>query len=388
MTTDPFENEFAACPDRKGTGSEKWDRWGGQDVLPMWVADMDFCTPREILDAIHQRTQHGVFGYTHEPPGFADALANHLQRQHSWNIDPSRVIATPGVVTGLAMTARLLSQPDDEILTFTPVYPPFLSLPGMGNRRCVRIPLIQKETTWDIDWETFKASITPRAKIFWLCHPHNPTGLVFTKENLLRIADICEEHRITVVSDEIWSDLIIDPQCTHIPFASLHHDATKHAITLVAPSKTWNLAGLGCAAAILPSHTRRKQWIASGGGLVPMINPLGYAAAEAAWNYGDAWRQKLLTVLRTHHTMIQSVIHDIAGLSCIPAQATYLSWIDCRPTPVKNPMEACIRAGLGPSDGHDFGAPGFIRLNIACPTARLEDALDRLKQAFRTPFHS
>ncbi|MEO1992718.1 MAG: PatB family C-S lyase [Pirellulales bacterium] len=388
MTTDPFENEFAACPDRKGTGSEKWDRWSGQDVLPMWVADMDFCTPREILDAIHQRTQHGVFGYTHEPPGFADALANHLQRQHSWNIDPSRVIATPGVVTGLAMTARLLSQPDDEILTFTPVYPPFLSLPGMGNRRCVRIPLIQKETTWDIDWETFKASITPRAKIFWLCHPHNPTGLVFTKENLLRIADICEEHRITVVSDEIWSDLIIDPQCTHIPFASLHHDATKHAITLVAPSKTWNLAGLGCAAAILPSHTRRKQWIASGGGLVPMINPLGYAAAEAAWNYGDAWRQKLLTVLRTHHTMIQSVIHDIAGLSCIPAQATYLSWIDCRPTPVKNPMEACIRAGLGPSDGHDFGAPGFIRLNIACPTARLEDALDRLKQAFRTPFHS
>lgn len=388
MTTDPFENEFAACPDRKGTGSEKWDRWSGQDVLPMWVADMDFCTPREILDAIHQRTQHGVFGYTHEPPGFADALANHLQRQHSWNIDPSRVIATPGVVTGLAMTARLLSQPDDEILTFTPVYPPFLSLPGMGNRRCVRIPLIQKETTWDIDWETFKASITPRAKIFWLCHPHNPTGLVFTKENLLRIADICEEHRITVVSDEIWSDLIIDPQCTHIPFASLHHDATKHAITLVAPSKTWNLAGLGCAAAILPSHTRRKQWIASGGGLVPMINPLGYAAAEAAWNYGDAWRQKLLTVLRTHHTMIQSVIHDIAGLSCIPAQATYLSWIDCRPTPVKSPMEACIRAGLGPSDGHDFGAPGFIRLNIACPTARLEDALDRLKQAFRTPFHS
>ena len=388
MTTDPSSYEFAACPDRQGTGSEKWDRWPEQDVLPMWVADMDFCTPPEVLDAIHQRTQHGVFGYTHEPPGFADALANHLQHHHAWNIDPSSVIATPGVVTGLAITARLLSQPDDEILTFTPVYPPFLSLPGMANRRCVQIPFIQKETTWDIDWETFKAAITPRAKILWLCHPHNPTGSVFTKENLLQIADICEEHRITVVSDEIWSDLIVDPQCTHIPFASLCHAAAKNAITLVAPSKTWNLAGLGCAAAILPSHTSRKQWITSGGGLVPMINPLGYAAAEAAWNYGHAWRQRLLTVLRMHHMMIQSAVHDISGLSCIPAQATYLSWIDCRATHVQNPMHACIQAGLGPSDGREFGAPGFIRLNIACPTARLEDALDRLKQAFHTPSHS
>ena len=151
MTTDPSSYEFAACPDRQGTGSEKWDRWPEQDVLPMWVADMDFCTPPEVLDAIHQRTQHGVFGYTHEPPGFADALANHLQHHHAWDIDPSSVIATPGVVTGLAITARLLSQPDDEILTFTPVYPPFLSLPGMANRRCVQIPFIQKETTWDID---------------------------------------------------------------------------------------------------------------------------------------------------------------------------------------------------------------------------------------------
>jgi cystathionine beta-lyase len=256
--TSPAHSDFDDCPDRRGTGSEKWDLWAGEDVLPLWVADMDFQSPDVVLDAIRTRVDHGVFGYTHEPPDFAPALADHLRRLHGWEIDPALVVATPGVVTGLAITARLLAEPDDEILTFTPVYPPFLTLPGLAGRRCMRLPLVPAGDTWTIDWDAIAAAITPRTKLFWLCHPHNPTGTVFSRGDLLRLADLCERHGITMVSDEIWADLVLDEHLGHVPFASLDHPAAKRAITLVAPSKTWNLAGLGCAAAIVPDATTKK----------------------------------------------------------------------------------------------------------------------------------
>jgi cystathionine beta-lyase len=379
---EPVDAAFADCPDRRGTGSEKWDRYAGRDVLPMWVADMDFRSPPEVLAAIHERVEHGVFGYTHEPPGFAAALAAHLESLHGWRIDPEWVVGTPGVVTGLALTARLLAEPDDEILSFTPVYPPFLFLPGMAGRRLVRVPLAAADTTWRIDWDAADGAVTPRSKIIWLCHPHNPTGTVFSRQDLLRLAEFAERHRLTVVSDEIWSDLVLDEDRPHVPFASLDHPAARRAVTLTAPSKTWNLAGLGCAAAILPDAALRRRWRPAGGGLVPMVNPLGYAAAEAAWRLGDDWRRRLIVLLRRHSTLVGDAVARIPGLSCIPPAATYLAWIDCRGTGVADPQAACERAGLGPSDGREFGLPGFIRLNLACPTGRLEEALRRLETAF------
>jgi cystathionine beta-lyase len=409
---------FAACPDRRGTGSEKWDRWAGRDVLPVWVADMDFLAADVILEAIRDRVAHGVFGYTHEPPGFAPALAGHLAAVHGWTIDPECVVGTPGVVTGLALTARLLSEPDDEILTLTPVYPPFLFLPGLAGRRVVRAPLAQlpvdkalhglcpldrpqetprvswvdsprivlaqSSTAWSIDWEALAAAVTSRTKLLWLCHPHNPTGTVFSHAELGRLAEFAARHRLAVVSDEIWSDLVLDADRPHVPFASLDHPVARAAITLTAPSKTWNLAGLGCAAAIVPDAAVRRHWRKAGGGLVPMVNPLGYAAAEAAWRHGETWRQNLLALLRLHRDLVQTAVANIPGLSCVPAQATYLAWIDCRGTGVADPQAACEAAGLGPSDGREFGTPGFIRLNTACPTPRLEEALARLSRAFAT----
>jgi cystathionine beta-lyase len=382
MASPAADNPFASCPDRRGTGSEKWDRWAGRDVLPLWVADMDFRAPDVVLDALHSRVGDGVFGYTNPPPGFAPALADHLLKRHGWTIDPETVVATPGVVTGLAITARLLTQPDDEILTFTPVYPPFLTLPALAGRRCTRVPLTQSTATWQIDWDALAAAISPRTKLFWLCHPHNPTGTVFSPPDLLALADLCERHGITIISDEIWADLVLDAEARHVPFASLDHPAARRAITLVAPSKTWNLAGLGCAAAIVPEPAHRRQWRAAGGGLVPMITPLGYAAAEAAWRHGDPWRRELIGLLRRHHALAAAAVARIPGLAMVPAQATYLAWIDCRGTAAADPQAACEAAGLGPSDGRDFGAPGFIRLNLACPTDRLEEALRRLARAF------
>jgi iduronate 2-sulfatase len=379
------DDPFASCPDRHGTGSEKWDRYAGRDVLPMWVADMDFPAPAEVLAALHDRVDHGVFGYTHEPPGFRAALAAHLDRRHGWQVDPERIVATPGVVTGLAITARLLTEHGEEILTFTPVYPPFLSLPGLAERRCVRVPLVQEAARWAIDWDALDAALTPRSKLLWLCHPHNPTGTVFRRADLVRIADVAVRHGITVVSDEIWSDLLLDEDHggeRHVPFASLDHPAARTAVTLVAPSKTWNLAGLGCAAAILPEPEMRRRWRIAGAGLVPMVNPLGYAAAIAAWTHGETWRRRLVDVLRRHRSLVQETVAATPGLACVPAEATYLAWIDCRATGSADPQAACEAAGLGPSDGREFGAPGFVRLNTGCPTPRLEEALRRLRRAF------
>jgi cystathionine beta-lyase len=379
------DEPFASCPDRRATGSEKWDRYAGRDVIPAWVADMDFPAPAEVLAAIHARVAHGVFGYTHEPPGFREGLAAHLLRRHGWPVDPARIVATPGVVTGLAITARLLAEEHDEILTFAPVYPPFLTLPGLAGRRCVRVPLVQTPARWSIDVPALEAAISPASKLLWLCHPHNPTGTVFRREDLLRIADVTHRHGIRVVSDEIWSDLLLDEDHDgprHVPFASLDHPAAAAAITLVAPSKTWNLAGLGCAAAILPDAALGKRWRSAGGGLVPMVNPPGYAAAIAAWEHGDPWRRRLVDLLRRHRTLVHEAVAGIPGLACVPAEATYLAWIDCRGSGVADPQAACEAAGLGPSDGRDFGAPGFIRINVACPSDRLVEALARLRRAF------
>jgi cystathionine beta-lyase len=375
---------FATCPDRRGTGAEKWDRWGGRDVIPTWVADMDFPSPPEVLRAVHARVDHGVFGYTHDPPGFAPALADHLARLHGWQVDPARIIGTPGVVTGLALAARLCADPDAGIVTFTPVYPPFLSLPARAGRRTIPVPLLQDSAAWSIDCDALERAAAGAA-LLWLCHPHNPTGTVFGRAELLRIADIAERHALTVVSDEIWSDLVLDEYLLHVPFASLDHPAARRAITLTAPSKTWNLAGLACAAAILPDPSWRSRWRPAGGGLVPMVNPLGYAAAEAAWREGDPWRRRLLAVLRHHRDLVGRTVAALPGLTCVPAQATYLAWIDCRSSGVADPQAACEAAGIGPSDGREFGTPGFLRLNTACPTARLEEILRRLAAAFAAP---
>jgi cystathionine beta-lyase len=377
---------FSSCPDRRGTGSEKWDRWAGRDVLPVWVADMDFPAADVILAAIRGRVDHGVFGYTHDPPGFAPALAAHQLARHGWSIDERHVVGTPGVVTGLATTARLLAAADDEILTFTPVYPPFLSLPGLAGRRVTRVPLVQHATAWAIDWDALAAAVTPHSKVFWLCHPHNPTGTVWARADLERLAEFAARHGLAVVSDEIWADLVLDEEAgvRHVPFASLDHPAARAAITLTAPSKTWNLAGLACAAAIVPDAMLRKRWRAAGGGLVPMVNPLGYAAAEAAWRHGDPWRRELIAVLRRHRDLVQQAVATIPGLTAVPAQATYLAWIDCRGTGVSDPQAACEAAGLGTSDGREFGGSGFVRVNTACPTPRLQEALARLACAFAT----
>jgi len=397
----PKQPPFADCPDRHHTGAEKWDRYAdrrsadGREIIPFWVADMDFRSPECVLEAIRRRTDHAVFGYTHDTPGFACSLTDHLHRQHGWAIDPAWVIGVPGIVSGLAVTARLLTAPGDGIASFTPVYPPFLFLPRLADRRSVQLPLVadMQAGRWSIDWDDLEQTLAgdPTITLFWLCQPHNPTGTVFSHDDLLRLADAAERHNLTIISDEIWCDLVLDEDSPHIPFASLDHPAARRAITFVAASKTWNIAGLGCAAAIVPNERLRKNWRAAGGGLVPMVNPLGYAASEAAWREGDPWRLDLIDLLRTHRRLALDTVAELPGISCIAPQSTYLLWLDChtwaaaQPPGRADPQRACEAAGIGPSDGREFGSPGCLRLNLGCPTSRLEEGLRRLRQAFSPP---
>jgi len=360
--------------DRRGTGSEKWEHWAGRDILPMWVADMDFGAPPCVLDALRARLDHGILGYTRTMPSFAKALASWLERRHGWCIDPSWVVASPGMVVAMDQAARILGEPGSDGLVLTPIYPPFLRAPGHAGRRCVRVPLDGSS----IDWTALERAATPAAKVLWLCSPHNPTGRVWTRDELERLADFAQRHGLHVVSDEAWMDLVLEPGCRHLPFASLPGEAAARSITILAPSKTFNVPGLSCAAVVIPDPTLRAAFTKADLGLVPWPNLMGLIAAEAAWTHGDAWLEALLLQLRTNRDQVHAAVNACPGLSTRLPQATYLTWIDCTARAWPDPAAHFESGGLGLSDGKPFGAPGFVRLNYGCTQATLAEGLRRL----------
>lgn len=367
-----------ACPPRAGTASEKWERWPGRDVLPMWVADMDLPAPPCVLDALRARLDHGVLGYTRTMPSFAAALAGWLQRRHGWEIDPGWALAAPGMVVAMNQAARILGEPGADGIVLTPIYPPFLRAPGHGGRRCVQVPLTAAA---GIDWEALERAADGPGRVLWLCSPHNPTGRVWTRDELQRLAELVLRRGLHVVSDEAWMDLVLEPGARHIPFASLAPEIAARTVTIVAPSKTFNLPGLSCAAVIIPDPRLRAAYRGADQGLVPWPNLMGLAAAEAAWTRGDAWLDALLPALRANRDRAHAAINAVPGLASALPQATYLTWIDCRARAWDDPAQVFERGGLGLSDGRPFAGPGFVRLNAACPASTLDEGLRRLRAA-------
>ncbi len=364
--------------DRRNTGSEKWERWAGRDVLPMWVADMDFAAPPCVLDALHSRLEHGVLGYTRTMPSFGLALAGWLERRHGWRIDPGWVLSAPGMVVAMDQAARILGEPGSDGLVLTPIYPPFLRAPGHAGRRCVRVPLAGGA----IDWDALERAATPSAKVLWLCSPHNPSGRVWTRAELERLGAFVLTHDLHVVSDEAWMDLVLEPGCRHIPFATLSPALAARAITILAPSKTFNIPGLSCAAVVIPDANLRAAYAKADLGLVPWPNLLGLTAAESAWNHGDAWLDSvLLPQLRANRDTVHAAVNALPGLSSRLPEATYLTWIDCTARGWDDPAAVCEAAGLGLSDGRPFEGPGCVRLNYGCPAATLAEGLRRLRLA-------
>ena len=376
--------DFDTPVNRDGTGSLKWDRYKGRDIIPLWVADMDFRSPPAVVEALKARADHGVFGYTTPPEELIETIIEMLLREYSWSVEPSWLVWLPGLVTGLNVMCRSMGKDTDEVISAVPVYPPFLSAPELGQKRLITTPLVQEGGRDVFDFDLFEAALTKRTGLFLLCNPHNPVGRVFIREELVRLTEICEKRDVVICSDEIHCDLVLDVDKKHIPVATLGEDIARRTVTLMAPSKTYNIPGLGCSFAIIPDPDLRKSFLKAMEGIVPHINTFGYTGALAAYRDGGSWHEELLDYLRTNRDMVSRWVEETGGLSMNHVEATYLAWIDMKETGLLDPVRVFEEAGVGLSDGAYFGSPGFVRLNFGCPRSTLIKALERMKKALRS----
>ena len=375
--------DFDAPIDRRGVPGDKWGRFDGRDVLPLWVADMDFAAPPAVIDALRRRIDHGVFGYADAWPGLNAAVVDGIARDHAWRIDAEWLVWLPGVVTGFNLACRAVGDAGDEVFTATPIYPPFLTAPANSDRRLVTCPLTCAGGRWEWDRAAVEAALSPRTRLLMLCNPHNPVGRVFDDDELRWFAGLAERHDATICSDEIHCGLVLDRETPHVPIATLDAAIARRTITLMAPSKTWNIPALYCAFAVIPDERLRQRFRHAMRGIVPHPNVLGMVATEAAYRDGGPWRMALLDYLRGNRDLVMAAIERMPGLAAARPQATYLAWIDCRGAGVDKPAEFFEVAGVGLSDGAPFGMPGFARLNFGCTRALLDDALTRMWQALR-----
>jgi cystathionine beta-lyase len=379
-----ISTDFDEIIDRSGTSSEKWQRYRGRNIIPLWVADMDFRSPPAIIESLQRRVSHGIFGYTTPPEELVEAVSVSLLEEFGWPVDREWIVWLPGLVTGLNVACRAVGRDGDDVLTSTPVYPPFFSAPRHSLRNPVTVPLTVKGERWTLDFDGLEKSLTPRTRLLLLCNPHNPVGRAYEREELSFLAELCRRHDLFICSDEIHSGLLLDHERRHLPIATLSPETACRTITLLAPSKTFNIPGLGCAFAVIPDQDLRGRFREAMAGIVPPVNALGFTAALAAYRYGHDWRRELLCYLRGNRDLVTEAVVRMQGLSMKRVEATYLAWIDTRAAGLKKPVTFFETAGVGLSKGEDFGGPGFVRLNFACPRPLLINALERMERACAT----
>jgi len=350
-------------------------------VIPLWVADMDFRSPPGVLEELEKRVKHGIFGYSVPPEELVDVVISVLQRDYGWEVEPEWIVWLPGLVTGLNVTCRAVGKDGDGVMTAVPVYPPFLTAPGFSHRTLVTVDLVRQEGRWIFDFDKLEKSITQRTRLFILCNPHNPVGRVFLRDELETLAAICEKRDMVVCSDEIHCGLVLDQDKKHIPFATLGPKILKRTITLLSPSKTFNLPGLGCSFALIQDKELRRSFQDATAGIVPHVSPLAFTAALSAYRDGYEWHQALLSYLSENRDTVERFIGETPGLSMSHVEGTYLAWIDTRAAALENPVKFFEDAGVGLFEGAAFGGPGFVRLNFGCPRVTLAEALRRMGKA-------
>jgi len=377
--------DFDHAPERRGTDSQKWQKYAGKDILPLWVADMDFTVAPPIIEALKRRAEHGIFGYARPTASTVAAVTEALERNYGWKIDPAWIVWLPGLVAGLNVTARAFAEPGEEVLCLGPVYPPFALAPQYGGRVSRRVPLVLAGGRWEIDWEALEAAVSPRTKLFLLCHPHNPVARVWTNAEIAHLAEFCVRHDLVLCSDDIHCDLILDPSARHNPVAVAAPDVLPRLLTMMAPSKTYNVPGLGTSFVIIADAALRQRFNRAGAGILAEVNALGYAACEAAYRDGEPWRLALLAYLRGNRDyLVDFVAHQLPGVRIeAPIEATYLAWMNVGALGLAQPMAHFEANGVGLSDGVPFGAaPGqYVRLNFGCARSTLVEALNRMKAA-------
>ncbi len=373
--------DFDTVVSRKDTDSLKWDKYRNQDILPFWVADMDFKVAQPIIDAMQAKLDHGVFGYTLPPEALSEAVIAHLKSEYQWSIDPEWIVWLPGVVTGLAVSCRAFCTDGGDIVVNPPIYHHFFDSHEVERQNVVRVPLHKVDDRWTYDMQALEAAFNNNTRLLMMCSPHNPTGTVFTSSELNAVAELCEKYDVIMVSDEIHCDLVIDPQAQHHPSAAACPDNAQRIVTLMSGSKTWNIAGLNCSFAIISDDALRHRFCSAANSIVPSVPPLAYTATLAAYRDGDEWRRELLQYLVGNYEYLREQIGAMKGLVVEPMQATYLAWIDASGLDLEDTQGFFEKHGVGLSAGEQFGQAHYVRLNFACPRSTLEAGIARMRKA-------
>ena len=379
--------DFDRPIERRGTASYKWDRYGPH-VLPFWVADMDLPSPPAVVAALERRAAHGVYGYCAMPDSLVAALLDHLAGSYGWRPPADAFVFLPGVVPALNLACRAFAGPGEAVLTVVPAYPPFLEAPRLQGRRLVTVAARREDGRWRLPLAALEAAVTPDTRVLLFCHPHNPLGRVWDAVELAAVVDLCRRHDLVLVSDEIHCDLVLDP-VRHVPAVVAAPDAAGLIVTLMAPSKTFNLPGLNFAFAVIPDEELRRRFAAAGAGLLPFPGCFAIAAAEAAYREGGEWLAELRAYLRGNADRVASFVATaLPDVATTRVEATYLAWLDARAWLARHDggpdaaARACLHAGLALSDGRAFGAePGYLRLNFGCSRPQLDEGLCRLGRA-------
>lgn len=391
--------DFETVHDRRAWSATKWTKYRGRDVLPLWIADMDFPSPPAINDALAAHVAHGNFGYTAPSPDLPGLLVDDHLRRYDWRVEPAWITWLPGLVLGLNLAVKACCAPKERVISFSPVYPPFLQAPAAQGCELVNIPfkpLNAAGTELAIDFDRLENALSatnddpaasrPATRLLLLCHPHNPIGRLFSDDELDRLSEFCARHELYVCSDEVHCDLILDGRTPHRPFAQRIAERSPsllaRTITLHGPGKTYNVAGLGIAWAIIPDIGLRRRFRAAMQHLVPSPCSFGYSAARAAFTDCEAWRQALLARLRENRDLVDVALTRMRLAHTRPTVG-YLMWIDARElaSEVGNAASWFEQHGVGLSDGAEFGSPGYLRLNFAAPPELLHVALARMERA-------
>ena len=381
--------DFDKIIDRRGTESIKW-KYFPEDVLPLWVADMDFQSPPEVIEALHQRIDHGIFGYGIPPADLAEIVVNYISRHFNWEPLPTQVSYVPGIVTGFNLAVRAFCEPGTSVLFHTPAYPPFFSAPKSAKLPFVTNPLLRgADGSYSVDFDQFEQQIvSERVSVFILCNPQNPTGRVFTREELTRLAEICLRHKVLICSDEIHCDIVFDGR-HHIPIASLDPEVANNTLTLMAPSKTYNVAGLYASVAVISNPDLARRFCEIKNGLVSGPDLLALTAARAAYLYGGPWLEDLLGYLQANRDWLADTLAmNFPGVEMHKPEGTFLAWLDFRKLglPLEPQKFFQDRARVGLNCGSDYGEEGlgFVRLNFGTQRTVLQEARERMAAALKS----
>jgi cysteine-S-conjugate beta-lyase len=382
-----MRKNFDQFIDRRNSDCIKWNLYD-EDVLPMWVADMDYSAPPAVLQALHDRVNHGVFGYAGDPIVLRKVIVNRLADLYQWDIKPEDIVFTPGVVVGFNIAVQAVAVPNGSIVIQTPVYPPFLKTHEYAGLSLKENPLVQnKDGNYEIDFADFEQKITSGSNMFLLCNPHNPVGRVFRKSELEKMAEVCLRKNVPICSDEIHGDLIFSGN-QHIPIAALDSEIAQNTITLMAPSKTFNIAGLDCSFAVIQNKELRERYQQTTRGITGGVNLLGATAALAAYQNGSEWLNDLMVYLQGNRDFLKETLdREMPQIRMNVPEGTYLAWLDCRQANLpETPYDFFLKkAKIAFNKGDYFGTggEGFVRLNFGCTRDVLIDALVRMKSAMQ-----